>query len=421
MHMFHKTLSLYKSAYGGIPRRVWLLATVLLINRSGAMVIPFLTIYLTSKLGFSLEQAGLIVTVYGSGAIAGAWLGGKLSDTIGFAPVQFWSLVMNGLLFMLLGQMHTFPQVIATIFITGVFAESFRPANSAAVVHYSDVTTRMRSYSLLRLASNLGFSIGPAIGGLLATVSYNLLFWTDGFTCVTAAILLRVFLKPVRNTGEKGEVTVKPVHDGVSAHNDKVFLFFLLLVAMYAICLFQLFNIVPVYLKEKIYMSEALIGVMMSVNGILIALIEMVLVYKLENKRPDVAYMSMGSILLGMAYLLFNLLPPVYGVAFAYIVMFTAGEMLSMPFMNNFWIHRSKAHNRGQYAGLYTIAYCVATIVAPTLGAFAVERIGFNNWWYIVGGICVLASIGFRVMLKRGNATPAPGAQPVMENAAVEV
>ncbi|MBO9153911.1 MFS transporter [Chitinophaga sp. GCM10012297] len=419
--MFHKTLSLYRSAYGGIPRRVWLLAAVLLINRSGAMVIPFLTIYLTSKLGFSLEQAGLIVTVYGSGAIAGAWLGGKLSDAIGFAPVQFWSLVMNGLLFFLLGQMHTFPQVTAMMFVTGVFAESFRPANIAAVAHYSDVASRMRSYSLLRLASNLGFSIGPAIGGLLATISYNLLFWTDGFTCITAAILLRVFLKPVRSIGGKGTVAVKPVHGGVSAYTDKVFLFFIVLVSLFAICLFQLFNIVPVYLKEKVRMSEALIGVMMSVNGILIALIEMVLVYKLENKRPDVAYMSMGSILLGMAYLMFNILPPVYAVAFVYIVTFTAGEMLSMPFMNNFWIHRSKEHNRGQYAGLYTIAYCVATIAAPTLGAFTVERIGFDKWWYIVGGICLLASIGFRVMLKRGNATPAPGPRPVMENAAVEV
>ncbi|RPD43201.1 MFS transporter [Chitinophaga barathri] len=420
--MFHKTLSLYKNAYGGIPRRVWLLATVLLINRSGAMVIPFLTIYLTSKLGFSLEQAGVIVTIYGLGAIAGAWLGGKLADTIGFAPVQFWSLIMNGLLFMVLGQMSTFPQVITTMFIVGVFAESFRPANSAAIAHYSDTTSRMRSYSLLRLASNLGFSVGPAIGGLLATFSYHLLFWTDGFTCIVAAILLRIFLKPVRSKAAKGVDTPKPVRDGVSAYNDKVFLFFILLVTLFAICLFQLFNIVPVYFKEKIHMSEALIGIVMSVNGILIALIEMILVYKLENKRPDVAYMSMGCILLGMAYVMFNFLPPVYGVAFVYIVMFTAGEMLSMPFMNNFWIHRSKEHNRGQYAALYTIAYCVATIAAPTIGAFVVERIGFNNWWYIVGGICVLASLGFRVMLKRGNATPRPEPPaPVIQNAAVEV
>lgn len=412
--MFHQTLSLYRSAYGGIPRRVWLLATVLLINRSGAMVIPFLTIYLTSRLGFSLEQAGLIVTVYGSGAIAGAWLGGKLSDTIGFAPVQFWSLVMNGLLFMLLGQMRSFPQVIAVMFVTGLFAEAFRPANSAAVAYYSDTASRIRSYSLLRLASNLGFSVGPAIGGLLATVSYHLLFWTDGFTCIAAAILLRVFLKPVHGTGGKSMVAEKPLHDGVSAYNDKVFLFFILLVTMFAICLFQLFNIVPVYLKEKVRMTEALIGIVMSVNGILIALIEMVLVYKLENRRPDVAYMSIGSLLLGAAYLSFNLLPPVFAVAFVYIVLFTAGEMLSMPFMNNFWIYRSKAHNRGQYAALYTIAYCVATIAAPTLGAFVVERAGFANWWFIVGGICVLASIGFRVMLKRGST------QSAMENAAAE-
>lgn len=419
--MYHQTISLYKNAYGGIPRRIWLLATVLLINRSGAMVIPFLTIYLTSKLGFSLEQAGLVVTFFGLGAIAGAWVGGKLADTIGFAPVQFWSLVLNGLMFIVLGQMSTFTQVIIAIFITGIFAESFRPANSAAIAHYSDASTRIRSYSLLRLASNLGFSIGPAIGGLLATFSYALLFWADGLTCIAAAVLLRVFLKPVRSAADKGAVAASPVRDGVSAYTDKVFLFFIVLVTMFALCLFQLFNIVPVYFKEKIHMSEALIGIVMSVNGILIALIEMILVYKLENRRPDMLYMSMGSILLGLAYVSFNFLPPVFAVAFVYILLFTSGEMLSMPFMNNFWIHRSKEHNRGQYAALYTIAYCVATIAAPTLGAFAVERIGFANWWYIVGGICVLASIGFRVMLKRGNATPRPETnEAAMKNAAVE-
>lgn len=397
--MFNQTLSLYKNAYGGISKPIWWLASVLLINRSGTMVIPFLTVYLTFELHFPLEQAGFAITVYGIGAIAGAVLGGKLSDKIGFYPVQFWSLVLNGLMFILLGQMRTFPHIAVTIFILGMVGEGFRPANAAAVVHYSDESSRLRSYSLIRLAVNMGWAVGPAVGGLLASFNYNLLFWADGITCIAAALLLRVVLKPVHGPVKK-EVTSVEKGTG-SAYRDGKYIFFIILVMLNGVCLFQMFNIVPVFFKEKLLMSEALIGLSMSVNGVAIALVEMVLVYKLEGKKPDVWYISYGVVMMGVSYLIFNIFPPYVFVAFVFMLSFTLAEMLTMPFMNNFWIHRSQSHNRGEYAGLYTVAYCVSTIIAPTLGAYVVRHLGYTNWWYAVSAICLFTFLGFRLLLPK--------------------
>lgn len=398
--MFNQTLSLYKSAYGGISKPIWWLASVLLINRSGTMVIPFLTVYLTFELHFPLEQAGITITIYGIGAIAGAILGGKLSDKLGFYPIQFWSLVLNGVMFIILGQMRTFPQFAVTIFILGMVGEGFRPANAAAVVHYSDESSRLRSYSLIRLAVNMGWAIGPAVGGLLASFNYSLLFWADGITCIAAALLLRAVLKPVHGPAKK-EVKKEAAKGGGSAYRDGRYIFFIILVMLNGICLFQMFNIVPVFFKEKLLMSEAMIGLSMSVNGVAIALFEMILVYKLENKRPDVLYIGYGVIMMGASYLLFNIFPPYVFVAFIYALSFTIAEMLTMPFMNNFWIHRSQDHNRGEYAGLYTVAYCVSTIVAPTLGAYVVRHLGYANWWYTVAAICTLTFFGFRLLLPK--------------------
>ncbi|SIN87070.1 MFS transporter [Chitinophaga niabensis] len=398
--MFNQTLSLYKSAYGGISKPIWWLASVLLINRSGTMVIPFLTVYLTFELHFPLEQAGFTITVYGIGAIAGAVLGGKLSDKLGFYPIQFWSLVLNGVMFIVLGQMRTFPQFVVTIFILGMVGEGFRPANAAAVVHYSDESSRLRSYSLIRLAVNMGWAVGPAVGGLLASFNYRLLFWADGLTCIAAALLLRAVLKPVHGPVKK-EVKKEVVKGNGSAYRDGRYIFFIILVMLNGVCLFQMFNIVPVFFKEKFLMSEAMIGLSMSVNGVAIALFEMILVYKLENKRPDVLYIGYGVIMMGFSYLLFNIFPPYVFVAFIYALSFTLAEMLTMPFMNNFWIHRSQDHNRGEYAGLYTVAYCVSTIVAPTLGAYVVRHLGYTNWWYTVAAICVLTFFGFRLLLPK--------------------
>src|SRR5450755_461414 len=99
---FRFTLSLYKNAYSGLSRATWLLSLVMLVNRSGTMVLPFMTIYLTG-IGFSLFQAGIVVGLFGAGAVCGALIGGKLTDKIGFHRIQLITLTGGGLLFILLG------------------------------------------------------------------------------------------------------------------------------------------------------------------------------------------------------------------------------------------------------------------------------------------------------------------------------
>lgn len=398
--MLNKTIALYKNAYGGISSSVWWLAVVLLINRSGNMVIPFLTIYLTFELHLPLEQAGLIMTLFGVGAICGSLLGGKLADTIGFYPVQFWSLVLNGAMFLVLGQMRTFPALAVTIFFQGMIGESFRPANAASISYYSDPASRLRAYSLIRLATNLGWAVGPALGGILAAISYKWLFWTDGLVCITAGLLMRVFLPPVKFVKPKEEKTVA-VKKLDSAYRDWTYLFFVFLVLLHAICLFQMFTIVGVFFKDQLHMSERLIGIALGVNGLMIAAMEMILVYKLENRRPDVYYIGIGVLMMGAAYVVFNIFPPVTAAAFIYIIIFSFAEMTSMPFMNNFWIRRSQDHNRGQYAGLYMVAYSASHVIAPTLGAFVVKHLGYTAWWYIVAGICFVSFLGFRWLFRR--------------------
>ena len=85
--MFRKVFQTYQDAFSGISKENWLLSFVILINRSGTMAIVFMSIYVTQVLGYSLSQAGLIITVFGLGAVTGSLLGGYLTDTIGFRSV----------------------------------------------------------------------------------------------------------------------------------------------------------------------------------------------------------------------------------------------------------------------------------------------------------------------------------------------
>ena len=185
--MLTTTINLYKNAYTGLTRRIWLLALVMLINRSGTMVLAFMTLYIT-HLGYPYKMAGLVVGIYGAGSLLGAFIGGKISDRFGFYYTQFFALFCGGILFITLGQMRSYIAICICTFFLAMVNESFRPANATAIAHYSTAQTRTQAFSLVRLAINLGWGVGGALGGFLAIMTYHLLFWVDGFTNIVAAI-----------------------------------------------------------------------------------------------------------------------------------------------------------------------------------------------------------------------------------------
>jgi predicted MFS family arabinose efflux permease len=392
--MIKATAQTYRNAYSGLSRSTWLLSLIMLINRSGTMVVPFMMLYLTSpKMGYSVGQAGVVFGLFGVGAFCGAFFGGKLTDKIGYYPVQLITLIGGGILFILLGQMQTYPLICLFTFLVSFVGEAFRPANSTAISFYSTTENRTRSYALNRLAINIGWAVGSATGGVLAKINYELLFWVDGITNITAAVVMLAFLKPVSRKGvQETNQSVAPV---VSAYRDKTYIVFILVTVLFACCFFQIFTNLPVYLKRDLHLSEPYIGFLMALNGIIIALVEMVLVYKLEGRRRNIIYITAGVTLVGVSFLLLHIPASGFVVAFSMIIAVTFGEILSMPFMNSYWISRSQASNRGQYAALYTMAWSAAQTLGPMGGAQLAQHFGFSLLWWVIGGLSLIAAFAF--------------------------
>jgi predicted MFS family arabinose efflux permease len=388
--MISKTASLYKQAYRGLSRETWLLSGVMLVNRSGTMVLPFMTLYLTRpEMGYSIEQAGYVMGCFGLGAILGAHISGRLTDKIGFYPLQLVTLLGGGVLFMVLGQMQSYPLICLFTFLLSLVNEAFRPANSTAIAHYSEIHNRTRSYALNRLAINLGWAVGNAIGGLVAAYKYEWLFWLDGTTNILAAILLWIFLRPAKSSDIAKPIVKEPV---TSVYRDKIYLVFIVFAFLFASCFFQLFTNMPAYYRNDLGFSEKFIGLLGAVNGLMIAMVEMVIVFKLEGRRAHTYYIGRGILLCGLAFALIAAFKGTPVLALSMMLLITMGEILSMPFMNSFWIARSSPANRGQYAGLYTMAWASAQTLGPILGSQLAGHQGFRLLWWILAGICILTA-----------------------------
>ncbi len=403
--MLNATVNLYKQAYSGLTKNIWLLSAVMLVNRSGTMVLAFLTLY-SKHLGFTIAQGGWIVAIYGLGSVLGAYLGGKLSDRFGFYRVQFGALFCGGILFIVLGQMNNYWSICLCTFVLSMVNESFRPANATAIAYYSNAKNRTQSFSLIRLSINLGWGIGIALGGFLASIDYHLLFWVDGVTNISAAIFLLLILPRVtlqeQMKPSREEAGINPGAPIASPFRDRTLLYFLFFIVLFAICFFQLFTTVPVFFKENFLLDEFLIGVVLSVNGLLIALFEMLIVFKLEGRRPYLLLITTGTFLMGVAFLLLNIpLENKFLVAVMGVLLLTVSEMVAMPFMNSFYINRSTLQTRGRIAGMYTMAWSAAQVIGSSSGSYIAQHFGYYNLWYATAAVSVIAALGFYTLFKK--------------------
>ena len=355
--MLRKMYTHWRNSYAGIPREIWFLSTVSLVNRCGSVVIAFMTLYLTQTLHFSIAQAGYVMVFFGMGALVGAYLGGRLSDRLGYYPVQFWSLLLNGVALLLMMLFHSFWGMCGIVFALSLISEAFRPANSVAVARHSTPATRTRSISLYRMAVNLGWTVAPVGGGLLITAfGWNSVFWMDGLTCILAALMLR-WLMPHSVDAPAAE-NDQPANAPVvqSAYRDRRYMWFLALTVLNAIVFMQLLWTVPIFFKEVYHWTEAQIGVATALNGLIVFVVEMPLIFRLEGRRPPLTWVRMGLVLYALAYLMFML--PIVGLVagILFMVAISFGEIFVMPFSSNFVYGRAMGQRQGQYMALYTMA-----------------------------------------------------------------
>lgn len=392
--MFQQIFNAYKTSYTGLSRESWLLSCVILLNRCGYMAVPFMGLYVTQSLHRPESDAGIIISLFGAGAILGATAGGKLTDMFGFRPVQIVSSIVGGLLFLVFSQIDNFTMLcILSVFIS-FFYDAFRPANFTAIAAYSAPGKETRSYSLNRLATNIGFSFGIAIGGLIASINYKLLFVVDGVVSILVGIAILMLLPAVKGFRKtviektKGVFIRKP-------WQDKLFIKFILLTTVFATCFFLMFRVVPVFFKQEWHIDEAIIGLILGVNGAIIALLEMIIVSKIENKRSPQFYIVAGVLVVSLSFA-FLMIPksiPIF-LGLLSVICFTFGEMLSMPFINTFVIKRSNTFNRGQYAAGFSIAWSIAQIT-PIAGFYLAEKLGYNLLWVGITILLLFCAYGY--------------------------
>ncbi|HEX9152737.1 MAG TPA: MFS transporter [Flavobacterium sp.] len=391
--MIQTAFQRYINNFRGFTREVWILTLITFINRAGTMVLPFLSKYLKEDLRFSYAQVGWIMVAFGFGSMLGSWLGGKLSDKIGFYKIMVFSLFTSGILLFMVQYIRTFWGLCIGMFVIMTVADMFRPAMFVSLGTYAKPENRTRALTLVRLAVNLGFTAGPALGGLIImNLGYSGLFWVDGSSCIVSILIFAVLVK------EKKAVKIE-IHDHeslviTSVFKDKIFWIFLFVCFATAMLFFQLFTTLPLYHNEKFGLTEFQSGLLLSLNGLIIFFLEMPIVSFSQRKSIDrLKIILWGCVFMSISFYLL-LINTWAGILVISIIIITFGEMFIFPFSNSFALSRAPKGHEGRYMALFTMSFSLAHIASSKTGLELIGHFGYQTNWFFMGSLGLLSVLG---------------------------
>jgi MFS family permease len=385
----------------GLPRAVWVLSGALLVNRAGSMILPFLVLYATRERGLSAEQGGLVVTFFGLGTMIAAPLAGRLADRLPPLAIMQTSLVAGGLAAVALPAAKSFPALALGIFVWAVLSESYRAPSLAIIGDITTVEQRKPAFALVRLAVNLGLSIGPVVGGLLAERSFRALFVVDGATSALAGVVLiamaaRMGLPPrIDHPGVAGAAPVR------AALRDGRYLYFLAAMFPVLVVFFQPFGGMALYVVRDLGISTLVYGLLLAINTVFIVLLD-VPVNAATVAWPHDRALFLGSALVGVGFGALAFARTVPAVA-ATVVVWTFGEIFTFASLNAVAAELAPASRRGEYMGLFQMAFSASFLAGPALGVLVLERLGPAALW---GGCLAVALISGVLLARVGTKIP---------------
>ena len=367
-----------------LPRAAWVLFIGTFLNKFGSFVIPFLTLYVTRR-GYSLSAAGFALGAYGIGNLVASILGGYLADRFGRRQTIVLSMFSGAAAMMLLSQARSLPAIYVTAALAGLTGELYRPASSALLADLVPAGQRVTAYSALRTAFNAGWAFGPAIAGFLAGRGYFWLFAGDAAT----SVLYGAFAFFALPKGSRlGMAQVGWGELGRALRRDRVLPRILAAAFTIAIVFFQASSTFGLHVTQLGF-SATTYGAILSLNGAIVVLFELPLT-TVTRRFPAPRVIALGFLLAGFGFALLGLATTVSAMV-ACMMVFTLGEMLSMPTASAYVADLAPASMRGRYMGVYGLTWTVALVVGPALG-MSLLAAGPSALWLACAALGLLAA-----------------------------
>ena len=395
-------LAKMRSKMGEYPRHFWVLIGALFIDRvGGALIFPFLSLYITNKFNVGMTEVGGIFAIHSVSSFFGNMVGGALADKFGRRSMLIIGLIFSALISLGMGFIKDWELFYLLAFLTGFISNFSGPAVQAMLADILPVNKRPDGYGILRVAMNLAVTIGPAIGGILAGISYLLLFIIDCVVSVITAVVVYFALpetKPLLEDGKQEESVIQSIGGYGKVFKDKIFLAFLLLTTFTAIVYFQMNTTLSVYLRDFHGISSQGFGFILSLNAACVVLFQFWITSKVK-KFHQLGVMLAGNLFYAVGFALYGFTDQYWQFLVAMVII-TMGEMIITPIVQTLIANISPDDMRGRYMAAYHLSWGIAMSIGPLAAGIIIDNYNPNWVWYAGGIICSSVAVGYFILKK---------------------
>ncbi|MGE5776239.1 MAG: MDR family MFS transporter [Chloroflexota bacterium] len=398
-----------RKIYNGYPRAFWIYNVIVFIDRLGGfMLYPFFALYLTKKFDIGMSTVGILFAIFSVSGMIGSALGGAIADRMGRKVVIICSLLLSSLSALGMGFAPTIGIFIAVVAIVGTLSNIGGPAHEAVVADLLPPDKRAEGYGIIRVVFNTAVVIAPPIAGLLISNSYLTLFITDAVISVISAVVVRLALpetKPQAHADAQPE-TMKQTFAGYGrVFKDTRFLAFIGVTILMTLVYLNMNSTLGVYLRDQHGLSEIRYGWLLSINAIMVVVLQFWVTRRLEKYKP-MLMMAAGTLLYAIGFAMYGFIGT-FALFIVAMVIITIGEMVVSPFQQSLVASFAPEDMRGRYMAVSGLTWSIAFTVGPYFAGLLLDSANPRLLWGFAGIIGMLAMLGFIVLNKVHHSTEA--------------
>lgn len=387
-----------KSLYNQYPPQYWLMITGIVISTAGgSMIWPFLLIYASKKLDLPLSTVAALISINAGTGLAASFLAGTLADKIGRKAVMVFSLAMSGVAYFFLMQAETYSHFAMLMVLIGFSNPLYQVGADAMLADMIPTEQRTDAYAINRIANNAAFGIGPAVGGFLASTSYNLAFYGASIGFIIYSLLLFFLAKETLGKAlsetkshlDTEQVQAQSGRSGTSSNGygrvfqDKGYMAFVGLIGLGLIAPSMLWILMPVYTNSNFGVHEALYGWIPTTNAFMCVFIQYS-VTQLTRQYKTLPVAATGMLLYALGAGSVALMTGFWGFWLS-MVLLTFGELTLIPPASKYVADIAPADLRGRYMSIYWVGWGVSRTLAPLIGGYLNDAISPRSIW--IGGL----------------------------------
>ncbi len=390
-------------SFKGYDRRIWVLFYGRMISSIGfSIVMPFLSIYLADRMGLPMTSVGLLFLASAVIGAFGQMIGGELADRLGRRPVMWVSMALRGAVFLglsLVIALYTDFGAIAVLVVASSFMGSlFEPATNAMVADIVPPGRRLEAYGLLRVGQNVGWTLGPLLGGLLAMLSYASLFIVSALTSATVAMLIIMLVADPAHSINRDRFRPR---DLLQVRKVPLFLTFCLCSVPIFIVMGQMSSTFAVFSEKVVGVSTAEVGYLYAINGIMVVLFQFPVARYVAHFRTSYC-LAAAAALYAVGYLIVSFSTS-FSLLAVSMVLTTMGEITHSPSSMNMVASMSPERERGRYMGVFGLFTSFGSSTGPFFGGLLYDA--FHGapllLWTGVALIAATSAVGYLYLHRR--------------------